>query len=1456
MKKQVRRILTLIMAISLTMSVVPIRAEAKKTDDAGNNTTIAGAMSGGAVDIQAQPIQDVVEDTAVSKKDFERAVERSVYNTAEVTRIDLSESNMKNEDAKRIVDRVLENTNAASLVDVSYDTENNGDVTSVDVHTDVAYTKAVAELEAIAKNDSRVTEEELESAKENYAKLQVYYEANPDYFGLPVPFFTVKDEKNGPISALVSVIAWGATAEWIQADYLSVADVNQIIDGYFQVLYACVGTEEEPGYYREAIIKARDEALAQIDDGMQTPEEKMLALNDWLADRCKFDMAQMDLPEGYVRDENENFAYMVETTLFGALVGSDYLMSQGQIVNPMSMCIGYTAAYTYLVQCAFPEIYKKEIATGGSAWKTKEELVTLTDEGMLESNEHIIDFAEIKWDANVTLLGEDKKFEETHYFNAVRTNPESDTWYYIDSCYNDIYVECMGRNRVETDGNMTHSYFLVSNSTLEQQFDGNYSGIDCLYKENMNDTQYEDAWFTAATGKIETDGDYYYYVKNSAADASDSMSDLLSKKDENQLVAVKRGEGFDFIKAEPQLLIDFTKCENSQTLDGQLVENSGIELVKYAEEKKLDQNFSSIAHTVAYDSGKLYFNVANIIFTYDIETGKIEKFKEYNQVTAVKNKNIAFTGMAFNVVTEDTSVQADDEKYTVLNHPIAALSIKDDGKMYVSIATNYTRASEYKYEETNYNANYINYAMGSIDYKKGGDNDNDEYLWSANFVETISMEHVNGETHEYEEVRIAPTCTENGYIEKRCKTCGAADTETGVMADDEAVATGHHYILFEDETYQKESDSENNIVVEAAVCVHCMDSLEYKEDSNELIIPEDVVLGHEYEATASWADKHDAATLTIECTDEACKDSNLDFMVLNDYDQLEGKANVGVSAIIARDVDADITVENAEGVTCETGGEVTYVASYKIDDTTYEATTTGYMDARGHEYEKPEFSWKGDASNPICEVFFKCKYGDVAARYSSEDKNSKVVIKEESDQQKQPSCTDKGEKVYSATITVTHNEGKEETYTTKSDTNGVYEVAALGHDYEAPKFEWGEDKENATCKAIFSCKRNECDHKTEEACEIVVVKNVNPTCTEKGKKDVKAVVDFNGERYESEVKLYEVDAKGHKYGESTFVWEANYENCTAERVCTRTGCGATEKAKVKISRVETAATYVAAGKMVYKAEATYDDGEKVADEKTKNIPQLDSEARFDKTEYELFSMQSAIVTLNSKYNKDKIVEIKSSDPGVLSVTVAGAIQAKKYTGKTKAVTLEAKTESGKNITAIVKVRPTQIKLNATKVPVKKGKATTAIEVVGVSYSNDKISSVKSSDKRVVTVSKNGKLGLKVTGKKTSSKYVTITVTMVSGAKATCKVKVQKNNPKISKLILSDSKVNLKLKQKYQIKVTKNPVTCTSKVAFSSSNKKIATVNKSGLVVAKKKGTAKVYVKCGNKKKTLVVKVMK
>ena len=116
---------------------------------------------------------------------------------------------------------------------------------------------------------------------------------------------------------------------------------------------------------------------------------------------------------------------------------------------------------------------------------------------------------------------------------------------------------------------------------------------------------------------------------------------------------------------------------------------------------------------------------------------------------------------------------------------------------------------------------------------------------------------------------------------------------------------------------------------------------------------------------------------------------------------------------------------------------------------------------------------------------------------------------------------------------------------------------------------------------------------------------------------------------------------------------------------------------------------------------------------------------------------------------------------------------------------------------------------------------------------------KSSNKKVATVNSKGV----ITGKKAGKAVITVKV-----GKYTKKLTVKVKKPSFK---LVKSSVKLKKGKKTTIRVKAAPV---SKVTYKISNKKVATVNSKGVVTAKKKGTAKITVKCNGITRTFKVTV--
>ena len=156
-----------------------------------------------------------------------------------------------------------------------------------------------------------------------------------------------------------------------------------------------------------------------------------------------------------------------------------------------------------------------------------------------------------------------------------------------------------------------------------------------------------------------------------------------------------------------------------------------------------------------------------------------------------------------------------------------------------------------------------------------------------------------------------------------------------------------------------------------------------------------------------------------------------------------------------------------------------------------------------------------------------------------------------------------------------------------------------------------------------------------------------------------------------------------------------------------------------------------------------------------------------------------------------------------------------------------------------------------RVPLKKKQTTKALKVIGLA-GEDKVIKMTSSDRKKAAVwwNEEGSCVIKA-GKITGN--VTITAVCASGKKVTFQIKVQKKKVKTKKIQIRSRKVYLSAGDKLKLKPERYPITSTEKIRYTSKNKKVVKVTKSGVLKAKKKGSAVIVIKSGKKK--LKVKVI-
>ena len=868
-----------------------------------------------------------------------------------------------------------------------------------------------------------------------------------------------------------------------------------------------------------------------------------------------------------------------------------------------SVCLGYSKAFSYLVQCLDKDIYlidpdktdaydsKKTVTAGDGStsevcdnWKTAKELYYGSDGKTLDINAgYTVDLVRISFQSNVTMYGEEQEdFGSDHYWNAVKVDGK---WYYVDPCYTDVYTEVMSRDRVETDGDMNHVFFLFSDTDARKLYQGNFSVLRSLYQNEATDTTYEKAWMARAASNVYYADGYAYYMYDST-DLFDRVSSTSMNQSQkaaeykivrHKLTNKDTGDG----DSDYETLINFTDKKNDDdddtfvsvlNKDGKMEKNDLLTKL-YAQFVDEQSIYPSIGLTAAlYTDGKIYFNVSNDIVSYNPADGAVAVVKEYNTVSAKRDNTKLFGGMAFTTTDEKSA------DFTVTNHPIAGLTVKGD-ELVVSIGTNFAFISGksklldhssygYEFEETDYNPTYTNYKKYQ-QFMGSQSNDNDEFMWSANFVDTVDLKTLTGDSHNYKTVSVPATCGRNAFTEERCSDCGLI--KDGTRVEEEGTAHEHHYIKFH-ETYYTKTDSgnwneaDNYVCPECGACITEPVKSKYEQanstyEKRKAIWDEaqkNAAEGHAYTATdAEWSDDHTSVTFqNLKCETCANQINKLDCLLESDENATNKANRDSIEKALSEKVTATAKLVSHTG-TCDQGVTSTYKATGKTDDGyRYTASDKKTSDAGQHQYTgtwawEPVKDDNGNVTGYTASVTgVKCSVCD------DEPKAEQITVADavkDTEKSVAATCTEKGKDVYTATATVKDAEGKTE-IGTLTDTYEV-ELAALGHKYGAPVWNWTKGENNTyTATATFTCANDEKHVETVDA--KVTEKSDGATCTEAGKITYTATVTFEGKDYK-DTKTEEVAALGHDYKVSEkdgWKWTADKEKeytAVATFVCSR-----------------------------------------------------------------------------------------------------------------------------------------------------------------------------------------------------------------------------------------------------------------------------------------------------------------
>lgn len=971
----------------------------------------------------------------------------------------------------------------------------------------------------------------------------------------------------------------------------------------------------------DAFIKDAEEKGVEVQPGVTMTVEQ-ITQNSMANDKI-VDLDQDGTNETTANDAIPIYTKKAASQLAPAVINYWEGNQIGALAIGKSVCLGYSKAYAYLVQASHPEIYGKNGASTDMSkadnWKEAKELYTFSSDGKKVNTDgnYSVDLVRITFKANVTMYGETQPdFNSDHFWNAVKVDGK---WYYVDPCYTDCYSEVMTRDRVETDGYMNHMYFMFSDTTTRNLYDGYFKELNTAYQDVATDKTYEDAWFARAKSDVSSDGTNMYYVydssnlikrlNNSKQDqTTNSQEDTKYKLVSHPITNKDSGDG----DTDYTALIDFTYKPNSDKDDTVVqvynpktkkMETNDMLTELYAKHTEQADIYPSIAITCAQYEGKLYFNLSNYILSYDLSSGEVATVKKYDTVYGKRDKTNAFGAMSFALVNS-----ADGADFTFRDHPIAGISLKSDGKLYVSVATNlayisgkddvsnrtkptdstdYTIDSKdngygYEFEESNYNPDYSRYTndkysdsmMEQFGYTREI-NDNDEFMWVANLRGTEAMSSIAGKSVEYKK-----------------ETCD------------------HHYIHFDETYFTKKKDSNGNKTDEwntgeSYVCTVCGKSVEeptepkknsmgsnsdyekkkaqYDKDKAEY---DEVVknAGHTYTAKDPQWTKNDDGTYsvtfdTLVCSSVCEKEKNQRDCLVND-DTITIKLNKSVTA------QAEIT--KTEGFCTDEGGvKVTYTATGEAEGHKY--TVSNVVETgKGEHTLKSEFKWtKLKDGGYSATVSAKCEV------CGAEEKDVEATVTSE---KKDATCTEDAQITYTAKATCL---GQELTETKAAE---VQEGTALGHKYKG-EIKWSEDFKSAD--ATFTCETCK-DVQTVKA--DVTTKIGDATCTTGGKVTYTAKAELKDKDGKvlataTESKTVDVQALGHEY-ESKFDWAKDGSSAKLTLTCKRGDDKQTVDAVIaKDEKNSVAPTCTEAGKNVFIATATYE-GKNYTDTKEVAVPAL------------------------------------------------------------------------------------------------------------------------------------------------------------------------------------------------------------------------------------------------------------
>lgn len=220
--------------------------------------------------------------------------------------------------------------------------------------------------------------------------------------------------------------------------------------------------------------------------------------------------------------------------------------------------------------------------------------------------------------------------------------------------------------------------------------------------------------------------------------------------------------------------------------------------------------------------------------------------------------------------------------------------------------------------------------------------------------------------------------------------------------------------------------------------------------------------------------------------------------------------------------------ENRVAPTCTAPGHFEVVVSCEVCKTIISRTPVS-QPKLGHQWGEAAYTWSEDKGS----VTAVCTCERDPSHTLSETAVSASAIT------KQPTCTEKGERTYTADFA-------NEVFETQTKTE---DIEPTGHSWDSPVYRWAADNAQVTAERICL---HDPTHLESETVKAAAEVTKEPTCTENGETTYTA--EFENKAFETQTKTEEKAALGHDWSEWITVREATDDtDGLEERTCERCG---------------------------------------------------------------------------------------------------------------------------------------------------------------------------------------------------------------------------------------------------------------------------------------------------------------